>query len=72
MLLVGADPCFADHDPGRGHPERPARLEAVHAGIAQAARDVGGDTDSLVNAKMDDFGQVQRAQAHFDTAADNV
>ena len=48
MLLVGADPRFADHDPGRGHPERPARLEAVHAGIAQAARDVGGATDALV------------------------
>ena len=48
MLLVGADPRFADHDPGRGHPERPARLEAVQAGIAQAVRDVGGDTDALV------------------------
>ena len=48
MLLVGADPCFAGHDPGRGHPERPARLEAVHAGIAQASRDVGGDADTLV------------------------
>jgi acetoin utilization deacetylase AcuC-like enzyme len=48
VLLVGTDPRFADHDPGRGHPERPARLEAVHAGIAQAARDVGGDTGSLV------------------------
>jgi acetoin utilization deacetylase AcuC-like enzyme len=48
MLLVAVDPCFADHDPGRGHPERPARLEAVHAGIAQAARDLDGDTDALV------------------------
>src|SRR5256886_4804001 len=48
MLFVGVDPRFADHDPGRGHPERPARLEAVHAGIDQAARDVGGDTDALV------------------------
>ena len=48
MLLVGSDPRFADHDPGRGHPERPARLEAVQAGIAQAARDVGGGIDALV------------------------
>jgi acetoin utilization deacetylase AcuC-like enzyme len=48
MLLVGADPRFADHDPGRGHPERPARLEAVHAGIAQGVRDLGGDTDALL------------------------
>jgi acetoin utilization deacetylase AcuC-like enzyme len=42
MLLVAEDPLFAEHDPGRGHPERPARLEAVHAGIAQAGRDLGG------------------------------
>jgi acetoin utilization deacetylase AcuC-like enzyme len=48
VLLVGADPRFADHDPGRGHPERPARLEAVHAGLVQAARDVGGDADSVL------------------------
>src|ERR687897_2446450 len=48
MLLVASVPRFADHDPGRGHPERPARLEAVHAGIAQASRDVGGDADTLV------------------------
>src|SRR5256886_4947872 len=48
MLFVGVDPRFADHDPGRGHPERPARLEAVHAGIDQAARDVGADTGALV------------------------
>ena len=48
MLFVGVDPRFADHDPGRGHPERPARLEAVHAGIDQAAREVGGDIDALV------------------------
>jgi acetoin utilization deacetylase AcuC-like enzyme len=47
MLFVGADPCFAAHDPGRGHPERQERLEAVHAGMAQAARDLGGDTDAL-------------------------
>jgi acetoin utilization deacetylase AcuC-like enzyme len=48
MLLVASDRRFADHDPGRGHPERPERLEAVHAGIDQAARDIGGDTDALV------------------------
>ncbi|GAA0933972.1 hypothetical protein GCM10009554_19630 [Kribbella koreensis] len=31
-----------------------------------------GDTDAMVNAKMADFGQVQRAQSHFDNALDNV
>jgi acetoin utilization deacetylase AcuC-like enzyme len=48
VLLVGADPRFADHDPGRGHPERPARLEAVHSGLDQAARDLGAAVDDLV------------------------
>jgi acetoin utilization deacetylase AcuC-like enzyme len=37
--LVATDPRFEAHDPGRGHPERPARLRAVHAGLAVAARD---------------------------------
>src|SRR5205807_10449158 len=27
-------PCYLDHDTGRGHPERPARLDAVLQGIA--------------------------------------
>lgn len=30
------DPLFAEHDPGRGHPERPARLDAVLAGLDAA------------------------------------
>ncbi len=39
MLLVATDPEFAAHDPGPGHPERVARLEAVAAGLAAAAVD---------------------------------
>jgi acetoin utilization deacetylase AcuC-like enzyme len=35
-LLVVTDPRFADHDAGPGHPERPARLRAVEAGIEGA------------------------------------
>jgi acetoin utilization deacetylase AcuC-like enzyme len=35
-LLVVTDPRFADHDAGPGHPERPARLRAVDAGIEAA------------------------------------
>ncbi|TWD80919.1 RtxA toxin/VgrG1 family protein [Kribbella amoyensis] len=31
-----------------------------------------GDDDLAVNAKMDEFGQVQRAQAKFDAAVDDV
>src|SRR5436853_460855 len=32
-VLLETHPRFLDHDTGRGHPERPARLEAVLAGI---------------------------------------
>jgi len=31
------DPVFREHDAGRGHPERPERLEAVRRGIRDAA-----------------------------------
>jgi acetoin utilization deacetylase AcuC-like enzyme len=34
VLLVATDARFEAHDPGRGHPERPARLHAVVAGLA--------------------------------------
>lgn len=36
-VLVARHPLFADHDTGRGHPERASRLEAVDHGI-EAAR----------------------------------
>ncbi len=36
MLLVATDERFKAHDPGRGHPERPGRLDAVTEGIAVA------------------------------------
>jgi len=39
MLLLATDERFSAHDPGRGHPERPARLEAVLAGVAAAGVD---------------------------------
>ena len=39
MLLVATDPRLAGHDPGRGHPERPARLQAVLAGLAAVGLD---------------------------------
>lgn len=41
--LLATHPRYLDHDAGAGHPERPARLEAVLAGIAAA-----GMTDALV------------------------
>jgi len=36
MLLIGLDPAFSAHDPGPGHPERPARLVAARSGIEAA------------------------------------
>jgi acetoin utilization deacetylase AcuC-like enzyme len=30
------DPCFERHDTGRGHPERPQRLEAIRQGFTEA------------------------------------
>src|SRR3954471_21296490 len=35
-VLVVTHPRFLDHDAGRGHPERPARLDAVLRGISDA------------------------------------
>ena len=35
-VLLATHPRFLDHDIGRGHPERPARLDAVLRGIADA------------------------------------
>lgn len=42
MLLIGVDDIFDAHDTGRGHPERPARLDAVRSGMAAS-----GVTDSF-------------------------
>jgi len=38
-LLVAEDPRFAEHDPGRGHPERVERLAAVADGVHAAGID---------------------------------
>ncbi len=35
VLFIADERCL-DHDPGRGHPERPRRLDAVHAGVLAA------------------------------------
>lgn len=39
-VLVETSPAFALHDPGRGHPERPARLQAVEEGVRRSGLDV--------------------------------
>src|SRR6186997_115492 len=40
MLLVATDPRFAEHDPGRRHPERPQRVQAVLTGLDDAGADI--------------------------------
>src|SRR4051812_22874097 len=45
-VLYSSHPRFLDHDPGRGHPESPARLRAVQLGIQQA-----GLADALVRVE---------------------
>jgi acetoin utilization deacetylase AcuC-like enzyme len=40
-IVVATHPSFTSHDTGRGHPERPARLEAVAAGFD--ASELGDD-----------------------------
>jgi acetoin utilization deacetylase AcuC-like enzyme len=39
VLLVATDPRFAEHDPGRRHPERPQRVGAVLSGLDDAGHD---------------------------------
>jgi acetoin utilization deacetylase AcuC-like enzyme len=41
VLLIAVDPAFADHDPGPGHPERVARLRAVHDALGVLGVDPG-------------------------------
>jgi acetoin utilization deacetylase AcuC-like enzyme len=36
IVLLETHPCFLQHDAGRGHPERPARLAAVLEGVGAA------------------------------------
>jgi acetoin utilization deacetylase AcuC-like enzyme len=69
MLLVATDPRFLAHEAGRGHPERPARLQAVLEGLA-----LGDGRDALVPlepraatrdelTRVHDAGYVERLEA---------
>jgi acetoin utilization deacetylase AcuC-like enzyme len=61
VLLVARDPIFVEHDPGRGHPERPARLGAVEAGIDEAGLDGGLANLAPRDATDEELQRVHRA-----------
>jgi acetoin utilization deacetylase AcuC-like enzyme len=65
MLLLGTDPVFAEHDTGRGHPERPARLDAVLAGVERAGLDGAVKALDLRPATREQLERVHPA-AHLD------
>jgi acetoin utilization deacetylase AcuC-like enzyme len=60
-VLLLTDPRFGDHDTGRGHPERPARLDAVLAGIHAAGVDEALISVEPVPASMADLERVHPA-----------
>jgi acetoin utilization deacetylase AcuC-like enzyme len=62
LLLVAADPLFAEHDPGRGHPERPSRLDAVMAGLTDAGLPEGGKSLPLRPATREELERVHPAR----------
>jgi acetoin utilization deacetylase AcuC-like enzyme len=62
QVLVAADPLFAQHDPGRGHPERPARLDAVLAGLADAGAAEAGTPLAPRAASHEELERVHPAR----------
>jgi acetoin utilization deacetylase AcuC-like enzyme len=62
VLLVAADPLFAEHDPGRGHPERPARLDAVLAGLADVGLPDGATSLAPRVATREELERVHPAR----------
>jgi len=59
LLLVAEDQEFAAHDPGPGHPERVARLEAVAGGVRSAGVD-----DALVALEPRDARRDELERVH--------
>jgi acetoin utilization deacetylase AcuC-like enzyme len=66
-VLLYTDPRFHDHDTGPGHPERPARLDAVLAGIAAAGVD-----DAVVRAVPRPARREELARIHPDAYLDAI
>lgn len=58
-VLLVTHPQFLDHDPGRGHPERPERLAAVLAGI-----DAAGLRDAVEPCTPRSATEAELARVH--------
>lgn len=67
VLLIGLDPAFAGHDPGGGHPERPARLDAAAQGI-----DAAGLDDALVELSVRPATDAELTAVHTPEMIDRV
>src|SRR4051812_25429237 len=61
-LLVVVRPDSDAHDPGRGHPERVARVEAALAGVADAHLDDDVTFDAGRDATFDELTRVHDAR----------
>ncbi|HYI62204.1 MAG TPA: histone deacetylase [Acidimicrobiales bacterium] len=82
-LLVASDPRFWEHEAGTGHPERPARLDAVERGIEAAGlseavtrvaprpatdEELARVHDPALVAALDRFGEAGGGAIDADTA----
>jgi len=61
-ILLAVDPVFLEHDSGPGHPERPARLEAVERGIAEAGLDDAVERVEAAPASRASVERVHKAE----------
>ena len=59
-LLLLTDERYLDHDPGRGHPERPARLQAVLDGVEGAGL---GDALDPVAPRAATLAEIERVHS---------
>jgi acetoin utilization deacetylase AcuC-like enzyme len=59
VLFIAHERCL-DHDPGRGHPERPARLEAVLAAVQRSGLDDALAMVTPARAARADIERVHR------------
>jgi acetoin utilization deacetylase AcuC-like enzyme len=67
VLLIAEDPAFAAHDTGRGHPERAARLDAVHRGLAAS-----GVADAFERLEPREATRSELGRVHDGTYLDEL